>query len=145
MAEQKNLLYEIVNDLFGVEDITKKYTRETLKQYQFMLTRIVSIYRPTTASAFNSIGTDPKYTAYAYNRWLYNGGYPPKWCYTRGTKKAKEEKNKGKTITSKLIRDFCTWYNYDRKDVEFALKIKKEEMEKELIEFSNMQNQIKEK
>lgn len=145
MAEQKNLLYDVINDMFGCRDITTKYTRETLKQFQFMITRIVSIKYPVEASVLNVLGIDPKYSAWVLGNMIYNGGYRESWVFTKGSKKAKEEKNKGKTITPKLIREFCAWYKYDIKDVEFALKIKKEEMENELIDFSNMQKQMNEK
>lgn len=146
MAEQKgNLLYDIINDMFGSKDITTKYSRETLKQFQFMINRIISIKYPKQANFFNRLGVDPKYSAYVLGSMIYNGGYKERWCFTKGSKKAKEEKNKGKTITPKLIKDYCSWYNRDKKDVDFALKIYKDEMEQELIEFSNMQKQMNEK
>lgn len=143
--EVKNDLYKnLIRDLFLVKDITKKYTRETLKQYQFILNRRIAIKYPVEVNRMNIIGIDPKYSAYELNILVRNGYGPERWVWTAGAKKAKEEKAK-KEINPNLIKDFCVWYNVSPKDVESALEIFKEDMEKELIDFKDMQKKMNEK
>lgn len=144
MAE-KNVFFDVVNDMFACRDITMKYSYETLKQYQFMINRTVAIKYPREASVLNILGMDPKYAAYTLNGMLYNGKGKEPWVFTKGAKKLKEENAKKKKISNKLIRDYCAWYNKDRKDVEFALKLFETEMIDELLEFEAMIKQTNEK
>lgn len=144
-ADVKNDLYKnLISDLFLSKDITQKYTRETLKQYQFILNRRIAIKYPIEAQRLNVGGIDPKYAVYELNCLVRNGYGPEKWVWTPGAKKAKEDKAK-KEINPNLIKDFCVWYNVSPKDVESALEIFKDEMEQELLEFKNMQKKMNEK
>lgn len=141
----KNDLYKnIITDLFLSKDITQKYTKETLKQYQFIINRRVAIKFPAEIAKLNIIGMDPKYSAYTINNMIRNGYGPEKWIWTAGAKKSKEENSK-KEINTNLIKDFCAWYNVNQKDIESALEIFKEDMEKELIEFKTTQKKMNEK
>lgn len=141
-----NTFFDFFNDLFCCKDITEKYTDEVFKQNQFPMTRRVAIKYPVEAVKLNRLGINPKYAAYAFNKMLYNGygGRKESWAYLSGTKKSKEKKDKNKLITQSLISDYAHHYGYKVEDVEFALKLFKDEAEADLLEYNAIRKQLNE-
>jgi hypothetical protein len=131
------IYFDLIKDVF-LTNVSEKYTPENIKQLGFMVNRTFSMKFPLQAQALNSIGINYIDVVGVWNRMLYNGKTVPKWIYTKGSKKSKEEAEKKASVSDSTIREYCKYYNLDIVDVKFAINLFGDEIIKEIKSFEKM-------
>ena len=136
-AQQKNILFELLNALFTNKEYIESLTDESMKQNLFMVNRRLAIYYPMQAQVFNSNKVNASDVIKFWSSYLYkpNSKKPPYWLYTAGANKSKATKESKKEISNTTIKDFCKYYNLSRKDVDTALQFFNEDMTAEIKDF----------
>jgi hypothetical protein len=129
-------LFDIIKCIFENPAAYKNASRIDKRKNFFMLQRRFSIEHPMQANALNRLRINQEQSVDIWNRFLskkYNK--TPFWMYTKGIKKAKEEKEKKLNISSSTVQEYSRIYRYDIKAVWDSIKMFPEEMEKELKNF----------
>lgn len=105
----------------------------------FMVQRRMAIQHPMQAHAFNGTGINQEAALDVWYKFLQKQyKKTPFWMYTKGLKKAKEEKEKKINIPAATIIEFAKENTYDLKSVYEALEMFPREMTKEIKEFEKL-------
>jgi hypothetical protein len=129
-------LFELTKSMFGDTNNYGEATKGDKKKNFFMINRRMAIQHPMQAQALNGLRIDPVSAVDIWKRFLgkqYNK--TPFWMYTKGVKKAKEDKDKKINIPSADILEYAKAHNYDPKTVKDALDMFPKEVSKEIKDF----------
>jgi len=105
----------------------------------FMVNRRFAIQHPMQANALNHIRIDQSAAVDIWQRFMqkqYNK--TPFWMYTKGVKKAKEQKEQKINIPSAVIEDYAKRNMMDLQSVHDAIEFFPKEMKKELKDFESL-------
>lgn len=133
-------LFEMTKAMFGDTNNYSEATKGDKRKNFFMIQRRMAIQHPVQAQALNGLKINQEQAVDIWKRFLskkYNK--TPFWMYTKGVKKAKEEKEAKINIPGTLIEEFAKRHKLDLKTVYEALTIFPKEMQKEIKDFEKTQ------
>ena len=111
MAE-KNDLFEVIGSIFTDKQKFSEYSNLTLDRNSFMINRMMAIRYPLQANALNVLNANGADIAKSWNIFLPQQYRNPSFIYTKGSKKAQEDKTKKAQMPKKSeIIDYCLTYN----------------------------------
>lgn len=143
MAE-KNDLFEVIGSIFTDKNKFEEYSNLTLDRNAFMVNRMMSIQYPLQANALNVISSNSADIVKSWSVFIPQQYRVPSFIYTKGSKKAQEDKNKKAQMPKKSdIIDYCLTYNISYKTVKEALTFYRDEMIAEINEFLKIKEQLK--
>jgi len=129
-------LFELTKAMFGDTDNYSEASKGDKKKNFFMVNRRMAIQHPMQAQALNGLRIDPVAAVDIWQKFLSKQySKTPYWMYTKGIKKAKEEKEKKINIPQADISEFAKAHNYELKRVKEALDMFPTEMGKEIKSF----------
>jgi hypothetical protein len=132
-------LFDLIKRIFEDPEGYKEASKLDKRKNFFMINRRFSINHPMQANALNGLRINQEEAIDVWQKFmrkLYNK--TPYWMYTKGVKKANEEKEKKINISSAVVQDYAKRNMYDQKSVWDALNLFPEKMVKELQEFEKM-------
>lgn len=142
MADNKPEFFNILSSIFTDKESFNGYSNLTLDRNSFMVNRTMSINYPFQANALNINKLLGHNLLNSWNTFIPQQYRMPGFVYTKGVNKAKNEKEKKTSMPKKEdIIDYCLTYNVSYKSVMDAMKFYKEEMIKEIEEFTNLKKQ----
>jgi len=134
-------LFEFINGMVSKPEEFKKTKMHERAKHFFMVNRLCSIAFPVQASYFNHIKINP---AQAVTFWqtLLSAKYnrTPNWMYVK-TAKAKAEKKAVQPVSDEVMRSYCETYKISRRDLDTAILMLGQSMEKELKDFEQLTQQ----
>lgn len=143
MAE-KNDLFEVIGSIFVDKEKFNEYSNLTLERNSFMINRMMSIQYPLQANALNVINANAADVVKSWAIFIPQQYKNPSFIYTKGSKKAQEDKSKKAQMPKKSeIIDYCLTYNISYKTVMDALTFFREDMITEINEFLKIKEQLK--
>lgn len=129
-------LFDLTKRLFGDIGGYDEVSKGDKKKNFFMVNRRLSIGHPMQAQVLNGLRIDPVAAVDIWRNFLARAyKKTPYWMYTKGVKKAKEEKERKINIPMAVIEDYAKKNIYDLQTVKDALFMFPKEMEKELKAF----------
>lgn len=141
MAE-KNDLFEVIGSIFTDKQKFSEYSNLTLDRNSFMINRMMAIQYPLQANALNVLNANGADIAKSWNIFLPQQYKNPSFIYTKGSKKAQEDKTKKAQMPKKSeIIDYCLTYNISYKTVMNAMQFYREEMIEEINDFLKIKEQ----
>lgn len=141
MAE-KNDLFEVIGSIFTDKQKFSEYSNLTLDRNSFMINRMMAIRYPLQANALNVLNANGADIAKSWNIFLPQQYRNPSFIYTKGSKKAQEDKTKKAQMPKKSeIIDYCLTYNISYKTVMNAMQFYREEMIEEINDFLKIKEQ----
>ena len=141
MAE-KNDLFEVIGSIFTNKQKFSEYSNLTLDRNSFMINRMMAIRYPLQANALNVLNANGADIAKSWNIFLPQQYRNPSFIYTKGSKKAQEDKTKKAQMPKKSeIIDYCLTYNISYKIVMNAMQFYREEMIEEINDFLKIKEQ----
>lgn len=141
MAE-KNDLFEVIGSIFTDKQKFSEYSNLTLDRNSFMINRMMAIQYPLQANALNVLNANGADIAKSWNIFLPQQHRNPSFIYTKGSKKAQEDKTKKAQMPKKSeIIDYCLTYNISYKTVMNAMQFYREEMIEEINDFLKIKEQ----
>lgn len=144
MKKPKKLWHiDIIKYIFENIDDFNNLTNYTLRQNFFMINRTFSIKYPQQAEGFNVLGINMAEAVKSWCWYLHKKegyGTVPKFVFTKGVKKAKEEANKNsssneETIPQRLIEEYCKHYKLSLRDYKDMLEFFKEQTIEDIKNF----------
>lgn len=143
MVAHDGEFFEVSKKLFTNKVEFDKLSNSVLERNMFMMNRSIAIQYPDKAQAFNLLKINGSDVMKFWADYLGGKWKVPGFMYTKGAKSSKIEKErKNKIPSSSLIRDFCVYNNYNRKDVINAIKMFNEDMISEINEYDKLMKQI---
>jgi len=133
-------LFDLIKVIFENPEGYKEVSKLDKRKNFFMINRRFSIQHPMQANALNGLRISQEGAIDVWQRFMskeYNGK-TPYWMYTKGVKKAQEEKEKKINISTAVVHEYAKKYGYDLKSVWDSLKLFPQEMGKELQEFEKL-------
>ena len=141
MAE-KNDLFEVIGSIFTDKQKFSEYSNLTLDRNSFMINRMMAIRYPLQANALNVLNANGADIAKSWNIFLPQQYRNPSFIYTKGSKKAQDDKTKKAQMPKKSeIIDYCLTYNISYKTVMNAMQFYREEMIEEINDFLKIKEQ----
>lgn len=143
MAAHDGEFFDVSKKLFTDINEFNKLSNAILSRNFFMMNRSIAIKYPIKAQAFNLLKINESDVMKFWAGHIGNCGRVPYFMYTKGSKAAQKDKAvKMKMPSTKLIKEFCLYYNLNRKDVISAIKLYNNDMINEIFEYEKMINQI---
>ena len=139
--KKNNVLFEILDAIFMNRTYIYNMTEQQASQNLFMVLRRLAINYPMQANTFNNGKVNALDVMKFWTDYLYCGKKPA-WMYTKGIKATKKEAKQ--KLSEKDIKEYLEFYDIDRKDFEFAMKIYNEEAVKDVTDFKKMITKLKE-
>ena len=130
-----NLIKKIFEDPKGYKEATKIDKRKNF----FMINRRFAIGHPMQANALNALKINQESAVDVWQKFMskqYNK--TPYWMYTKGVKKAQEEKERKINISNAVIEEYAKRHGYEIKSVLEALDFFPDQMLKELQTFEKI-------
>lgn len=119
----------------------KEATKGDKRKNFFIINRRLAINYPIQASVLNGLKINQEEAIDVWQRFLRKKYTKvPFWMYTKGVKKAKEEREKKIDISSKVVEEYAKKYKLDLKSVWDALEMFPEKAQKEIKEFEKLDN-----
>lgn len=140
-AEKKNILFDIINALFINKDIVSNITYESAKQNIFMINRRMAIKYPMQAQVFNFAGLNPKDVIMSWSDFVFCGNVP-RWIYTPGAAKTKNQTTKDLIRQDSVVRKFMAYYGIGRREMDSCIRLFPAETEEELKAFVKFQKEL---
>lgn len=138
----KNDLFEVIGSIFTDKQKFSEYSNLTLDRNSFMINRMMAIQYPLQANALNVLNANSADIVKSWNIFLPQQYRNPSFIYTKGSKKAQEDKTKKAQMPKKSeIIDYCLTYNISYKTVMSAMQFYREEMIKEINDFLKIKEQ----
>jgi hypothetical protein len=131
-------LFTFINGMMAKPEEFRKTKMHERAKHFFMVNRLCSINFPVQASYFNHIRINPGQAVTFWQNLLgqrYNR--TPNWMYVK-TAKAKEAKKAQQIVGDETMRKYCETFKISRRDLDDAVAILGERMEKELKEFEQL-------
>ena len=132
-------LFDFINVLFtNPSEYSSITPGEKRKQY-FMIQRRFAIQFPLQANALQHLKINQAAVIDFWQKFMrkqYN--YVPKWNYVKGVKKSQEAKEKKLTISNEVIKEYCKYFQVDKKSVIDALEFFEADMIRELKDFEKI-------
>ena len=129
-------LFDILNALFTDKLAINNLTKESAKQNIFMINRRLAIKYPLQVHAFNSNKINAYDVLKFWSEFLYTGGKPPYWLYTKGAVKSAEKKSKD--LKPKEINKYLADHSMSRKDFESAYRFFPDKVVQEIKEYNKL-------
>lgn len=142
---EKNILFNILNDIFTDKRAINEYPEQSLKSNYFMINRRLAIQYPCQAQVFNNNKINQVDVIKFWCDFLNpknTNTYLPKWIYTPGTVKTKAHNELKKKVSNKQIDNYCNHYGINKKDVNIAISFFGDEMISEILEYNKMLESI---
>lgn len=135
-------LFEFTKIIFeNPEEYAKITPGEKRKQY-FMVNRRFAIQFPMQANALQHLKINQAGVVDFWQQFMRRTyKRTPGWMYTKGVKKAKQDKEKKINVSETLVNEYCRRLVVDKKSVYDAIEFYPDLMLKELKEFDKMINQ----
>lgn len=140
-VEKRNILFDIINALFINKDIINNITYESAKQNIFMINRRMAIKYPMQAQFFNFSGLNPKDIIMSWSDFVFCGNVP-KWIYTPGIVKTKNQISKDLIKQDSIVKKFMSYYNIGKREMDSCIKLFPKETEEELKSFIKFQKEL---
>jgi len=129
-------LFPFIKILFTDAGEYSKILPGEKRKHYFMLQRRLSINYPLQTNVLQHLKINQSAVVDFWQRFLTTKHrFVPGWMYTKGVKKSQEVKEKKLTISNDIIREYCNYFQIDKKTVMDALEFYHEDMIKELKEF----------
>lgn len=126
--------------MFGETNNYGEATKGDKRKNFFIIQRRMAIQHPLQAQALNGLKINQEQAIDVWQRFLKKKySKTPFWMYTKGVKKAKEEKERKINIPIALIEDYAKRHKLDLKTVYEALDMFPKEMQKEIKDFEKLQ------
>lgn len=143
-AADRNEFFNILSSIFTDKEKFNEYSNLTLDRNSFMINRTMSINFPLQANVLNMLKINGYDVVKSWNTFISQQYRTPGFIYTKGSQKAREDKEKKVNMPKKQdIVDYCLTYNIEYKSVMDAMKFYKEEMIKEINDFLKIKEQLK--
>ena len=135
-------LFEFTKIIFeNPEEYEKITPGEKRKQY-FMINRRFAIQFPMQANALQHLKINQAGVVDFWQQFMRKTyKRTPGWMYTKGVKKAKQDKEKKINVSETLVNEYCRRMVLDKKSVYDALEFYPDLMLKELKQFEKIINQ----
>jgi len=140
--KKPNMLFDIIKSLFTNKGYVANITEQQANQNIFMILRRVAINHPLQANMFNNGKVNALDVIKFLSDYLYCGRVPG-WVYTSTSESTK--KKKSNDITKNDIKEYLEFYDINRKDFEFAMKIYSDESLEEVKEYRDYMKKLKSK
>ena len=122
--------------MFGDTSNYDQATKGDKKKAAFMINRRMAIQHPMQAQALNGLRIDPVSAVDVWKDFLSKHyKKTPFWMYTKGIKKAKEDKEKRINIPTADVVEYAKKHGYDLKSVWDALDMFPKEISSEIKDF----------
>ena len=132
-------LFDLTKAMFGDTNNYSEAAKGDKRKNFFMVQRRMAIQHPMQAHAFNGVNVNQEAAIDIWYRFLRKQySKTPFWMYTKGVKKAKEEKEKKINIPSAVVVEYAKFYGYDLKSVWDALDMFPKDIAKEIKEFEKL-------
>ena len=127
-------LFELTKIIFETKN-WKDVTKYDKKKYFFIINRMFSCNFPMQAHVLQHKDINPE-SVMDFFFFFLSSKYDktPFWMYVKGTKKQKEAKEK-LTIKTETIKEYCKFFNVERKTIMDAIDIFGDKMLNELKTF----------
>ena len=135
-------LFEFTKILFENPAAYKEITPGEKRKQYFMVNRRFAIQFPMQANALQHLKINQSGVIDFWQQFMrkkYNR--TPGWMYTKGIKKAKQDKERKTNVSEKLVVDFAKRMEIDKKAVYEALEFYPDLMVKELKDFERITSQ----
>ena len=129
-------LFNFIKVFFGNNPRYKNVTNYQKQKHRFMMQRFFAIRYPTSANAFNIIGTNPAAVTQVWHGVARKFTKTPKWIYTKTKAKAKV-KNKDFIPSEETVQFYLQRNMMSSRDYQTAMKFAKEDLLKELQTIEN--------
>lgn len=132
-------LFEFINVIFTNPKKYSECTKGEKRKYFFILNRRFSINFPMQANVLQHVKINQAAVIDFWQNFLrkqYNK--VPGWMYTKGIKKSKKEKEKKLNVSEKLINEYTSKMQIDKKSIYDALEFYPEKTIKELKDYEKM-------
>ena len=134
--------FDILGYIFTNKNEFNKLSELTLTRNSFMINRTLAIQYPFQVNAFNNLNINQVDVLKFWADYLGGQFKIPYFVYTKGSKRASEDKNKKlKMPSTSLIKQYCNHYGYSIKDIETAFTIFPDEINKDIQEFDKIFNE----
>ena len=129
-------LFELTKIMFEDPKAYKKINPGEKRKHFFMINRRMSIQFPLQAQVLqrqkiNEVGVVDFWQRFLRKQFTKT----PYWMYTKGVKKAKEDKEKKLNIKDSVLNDYASKMGFDQKSVREASEVFPSEIKKELQRF----------
>lgn len=132
-------LFELTKIIFENPESYKDVTRGDKRSNFFMINRRFAIQHPMQAHVLNNIRINQEGAVDIWQRFLSKQyKKTPFWMYTKGVKKAKENKERKINIPTAVIEEYAKRNMYDLQSVWDSLEFFPDEMKKELKNFEKL-------
>lgn len=134
--------FDILGYIFTNKSEFDKLSELTLNRNSFMVNRTLSIQYPLQVNAFNVLGINSADVMKFWAEYLGGKYKVPYFVYTKGSKRATEDKNKKQKMPSNvLIKQYCNQYGYSMKDISAAFNLFPDEINNDILEFDKIYNE----
>lgn len=126
--------FDIINYMFTNDAEFDKLSDMILDQNFFIINRTFSIKYPLQAQVFNLLGISAADVIKSWKVFLNakeKSGKAPYWCYTKGTKRAQEQKDTSVEVKSSDIKNIAEYYGMSIQDIRVMADLFPEETLKE--------------
>lgn len=139
-SKKSNPLFEIIDAIFLNRGYIYNMTEQQANQNLFMVLRRMAINYPIQSNLFNNGKVNALDVMKFWSDYLYSGT-KPRWLYT--TVSSKQKSSKKDDITKNDINEYLEFYDIERKDFEFAMKIYHDETVSDVKEFRDYMKRIR--
>lgn len=138
-------LFDIVKWVFTDLDTIMGLSDVLLKRHSYMVNRFMSIQYPQQAYVFHLSGVSGSNIVRAWASFFSRQRlrYSPKWIYTKGAKRSKEEVNDKSEFNMKDIKEMCAYNKIVFTDYEANLKFFPDKVKSDLRQYKELMEQIK--
>ncbi len=131
-------LFELIRVMFEDPHAYDAVSNTDKKKHFFMINRRMSIKFPLQAHVLQHTKIDEVAVVDFWQRFLTKQyKKTPFWMYVKGTKRAKEDKEK-KTFKDTVMKQFASTYGYDERSVRDAASMFPDKMKEEFKQFEKM-------
>lgn len=138
-------LFDIVKWVFTDFDTIMNMSDVLLKRHSYMVNRFMSIQYPQQAYVFHSSGVSGANIVRAwasfFNRQRLR--YSPKWVYTKGAKRSKEDVDNKSEFKEKEIKEMCLFNKINYNDYQANLTFFPDKVKSDLKQYKDLLEQIK--
>lgn len=138
-------LFDIIKWVFTDAETIMNMSDVLLKRHSFMVNRFMSIQYPQQAYIFHSSGVSGANIVKAWSCFFLRQRlrYSPKWVYTKGAKRSKEEIDNKSEFKEKEIKEMCMFNKVNYNDYKANLQFFPDKVKSDLKQYKDLLEQIK--
>lgn len=136
--------FDILGYIFTNKNEFDKLSDLTLSRNSFMVNRTIAIQYPLQVNAFNTLSVNQIDVMKFWSHYLGGQNRIPYFVYTKGSKRASEDKNKKmKMPPPSLIKQYCCQYGISPKDISAAIDLFPTDTINDILDFDKTYNSDK--